>query len=49
MTHKIRNQNSNESMRLVWLAVVTLTFILINSIPPIAVYLTFRRPDAALG
>ena len=49
MTHEIHNQNSNESMRLVWLAVVTLTFILINSIPPIADYLTFRWPDAALG
>lgn len=36
-------------MRLVWLAVATLTFILINSIPPIADYLTFRWPDAALG
>ena len=49
MTHEIHNQNYNESLRLVWLAVVTLTFILINSIPPIVDYLTFRGPDAALG
>ena len=49
MTHEIHNQNPNESMRLAWLAVVTLTFTLINSIPPIADYLTFRWPDDALG
>lgn len=49
MSNEIHDQNPGEFKRLVWLAVVTLTFILINSITPLADYLTMRWPDVALG